>query len=103
LTNIKVANAPDGAQLGETGETYAFNNEGLMISSSRFDEQLRKLGLIDKNQNSILHVTLKEFSPVISSIASQGEKSNFTYMAQAALQGQSLSTLLPYPDCRNYN
>ena len=98
--SIEFSKIFDRAQLGKTGETYAFNNKGLMISSSRFDEQLRKFGLIDENQNSILNVTLNEFSPVISSIASQGEKSNFTHMAQAAPKDQSSFTLLPYPNYR---
>jgi PAS domain S-box-containing protein len=98
--SIEFSKIFDRAQLGKTGETYAFNNKGLMISNSRFDGQLRELRLIDKNQNSILNVTLKEFSPVISSLASQGEKNKFTHMAQAALQGESSSTLLPYADYR---
>ncbi len=32
--------------LGRTGETYAFNQDGLMLTSSRFERQLRELGLI---------------------------------------------------------
>jgi len=34
-------------RFGETGETYGFDSTGLMISRSRFDAQLRQLGLID--------------------------------------------------------
>ena len=35
------------ARSGKSGETYAFDQHGLMISRSRFDEQLKKLGLIE--------------------------------------------------------
>ena len=87
-------------QLGVTGETYAFNNEGLMISNSRFDKELRRRGLIDQSQNSILNITLTESAPVTSSVASQGRINNFTYMAQSALKGQNSSTLISYPDYR---
>ncbi|ABM03785.1 PAS/PAC sensor hybrid histidine kinase [Psychromonas ingrahamii 37] len=87
-------------RLGETGETYAFNRQGVLISSSRFDDQLRNLGLLDKNQSSILNVTLPEFSLETSSIGDQGEKSSLTRMVQSALKGQSSSALLPYIDYR---
>lgn len=33
--------------MGETGETYAFDENGLMLSESRFNEQLRDIGLIE--------------------------------------------------------
>ena len=34
------------ARSGETGETYAFDSTGLMISDSRFDEDLKRIGLL---------------------------------------------------------
>jgi PAS domain S-box-containing protein len=88
------------AQIGKTGETYAFNSRGTMITNSRFDAQLRRLGVLDKSQNSILNVTLQEFLPETAAIDSQSEKINFTHMAQSALKGHSSSTLLSYPDYR---
>ncbi|HEX4348985.1 MAG TPA: cache domain-containing protein, partial [Verrucomicrobiae bacterium] len=49
------------ARSGETGETYAFDESGLMISRSRFDDQLRDLGLIDKtNTTSALNLRLRD-------------------------------------------
>ena len=41
------------ARIGETGETYAFDRQGLLLSSSRFDEQLQSIGLIKKIEESI--------------------------------------------------
>src|SRR5262249_15958455 len=40
------------ARSGKSGETYAFDQRGLMISQSRFDVQLRKLGLIEDRPGS---------------------------------------------------
>lgn len=34
------------ADLGTSGETYAFNQDGVLLTESRFDDQLRKVGLI---------------------------------------------------------
>ncbi len=39
-------------QVGTSGETYAFNSEGLMISNSRFDEELILLGLLPDREHS---------------------------------------------------
>jgi len=48
------------SRLGETGESYAFDRRGVMLTASRFDEELRKLGLMDKQSgsSSILNVRL---------------------------------------------
>jgi plasmid stabilization system protein ParE len=49
------------ARTGDSGETYAFDQTGLLISESRFDEQLRKLGLLDKtNASSALNLRLRD-------------------------------------------
>ncbi|HEY5232620.1 MAG TPA: serine/threonine protein kinase [Verrucomicrobiae bacterium] len=40
-------------KVGNSGETYAFDQTGLMISHSRFDDQLKDLGLLERtNANS---------------------------------------------------
>jgi hypothetical protein len=47
------------ARSGRTGETYAFDQTGLMISHSRFDGQLKRLGLLEStNLSSALNVRL---------------------------------------------
>lgn len=47
------------ARTGESGETYAFDQTGLMISHSRFDQQLKELGLLDPtNATSALNLRL---------------------------------------------
>src|SRR5262249_34060021 len=45
---------------GKTGETYAFNRQGIMLSESRFDDELKKVGLIPDRPDakSILNMEL---------------------------------------------
>ncbi len=50
-------------RLGESGETYVFNREGLMLTESRFDDQLRDLGLILADPNSSSARTLRLHDP----------------------------------------
>ena len=50
------------ARSGETGETYAFNSEGVMLSNTRFPKDLVKIGLLDHESESgaILEVQLRD-------------------------------------------
>ncbi len=49
------------ARSGESGETYAFDQTGLLISRSRFDDQLRQLGLLEQtNASSALNLRLRD-------------------------------------------
>ena len=46
---------------GESGETYAFDQTGLLISHSRFDSQLKQLGLLEAtNASSALNLRLHD-------------------------------------------
>jgi hypothetical protein len=51
------------AHSGETGETFAFDPEGVMISRSRFDDQLKKLGLITNSPEASSALTLHLTDP----------------------------------------
>ncbi len=50
------------ARPAESGETYAFNADGLMLSESRFDDQLRELGLLpdDPEVGSALAIEIRD-------------------------------------------
>lgn len=48
------------SEYGRTGETYAFDAKGLMLSESRFDEQLERAGILEKNQESFLTVEVRD-------------------------------------------
>jgi len=47
-------------RLGETGETYVFNRQGLMISESRFRQQLLAAGLIDNVHNEMFELRIAD-------------------------------------------
>ncbi|MBS0203757.1 MAG: serine/threonine protein kinase [Planctomycetes bacterium] len=49
-------------QIGKTGETYAFDKSGRMVSGSRFDESLILLGLLPDTplSSSILNLSVKD-------------------------------------------
>ncbi len=49
-------------RLGDTGETYAVNRQGLMVSNSRFDEQLVLSGVLPDQEetSSILKVLVRD-------------------------------------------
>ena len=47
-------------RVGSTGETYLINKSGRLITQSRFDDQLRDIGLLDRNTTSLLGVELRD-------------------------------------------
>lgn len=48
--------------LGElqSGETYAFDKRGRMLSPSRFEDQLRSIGLLGKDRESALNIEIRD-------------------------------------------
>ncbi|MGD8644719.1 MAG: PAS domain S-box protein, partial [Chromatiales bacterium] len=51
------------AQLGKAGEsaeTYVFDRDGRMLTGSRFDHQLREIGLLGEQQRSVLNIEVRD-------------------------------------------
>ena len=72
-----------------TGETYAFNRYGELISESRFNDQLRRIGLIAKDQPSAANIAIRD--PGVNLVAGQRSERKrsqqpFTQMVSRALQ-----------------
>jgi eukaryotic-like serine/threonine-protein kinase len=93
------------AESGKTGETYAFDSTGLMLSQSRFDDELKRIGLLvdDPAAQSILNVTLRD--PGVNLAAGERtEKSRsdlpLTRLAAEATGGQSGHDVDGYRDYR---
>ena len=92
-------------RLGESGETYAFNREGLMLSNSRFDNDLILLGILPDRENSrsLLEVLVRDpggdmtkgFRPDI-----RRSEMPLTRMAEAAVAGQAGTDVAGYRDYR---
>ena len=47
-------------RVGETGETYAFDGTGTLLTASRFDQQLSELGIIKNNKSGHFNVYIKD-------------------------------------------
>jgi len=77
-------------RIGESGESYIVNEEGLLVSRSRFKEKLIRLDRIADSESEILAVQLtvpNKNSP---------EKSQLTEMAKSITQFQSSQNLSGY-------
>jgi serine/threonine protein kinase len=81
-------------RIGVSGETYAFDNTGLLVSNSRFDDEMKLLGLLPdrKNSHSLLNLQLRDpggdmtsgFRPKV-----HRDELPLTKMTAAAISGMS--------------
>ncbi|MHC4820474.1 MAG: protein kinase domain-containing protein [Planctomycetota bacterium] len=93
------------AQRGASGETYAFNEEGLMLSGSRFPEDLEKAGLLSPGDSPDGMLAVKIRDPGVSlpsgaKPALPRREQPFTRMARSALNGESSYDVDGYLDYR---
>ena len=51
------------ASMGQTGESYAFDRSGLMLTATRFDRELKTLGLIPPGRENTAILNLKLLDP----------------------------------------
>ncbi len=92
-------------RFGRTGETYAFDINGRMVSNSRFDEELILLGLItdEENARSILNMSLRDPGGNLSEGFRPTKRRHelpLTKMAKAAVSGESGIDVEGYRDYR---
>lgn len=93
----------EDAHLGGSGETYAFDKEGWLITQSRFEEQLRLSGMLGSSEGTMLNVRLtdpggnlvKGYTPLLPRNAQP-----LTLMAQSATQGMYGVNVDGYRDYR---
>ena len=90
-------------RMGPSGETYAFDARGRLISDSRFDQELRDIGLLAPDQRAILNIEIRD--PGVNLVA--GERAQLprseqplTRMAEQAVAGHSGMDLTGYRDYR---
>ncbi len=92
-------------RIGESGETYAFDRHGVMISNSRFDEDLILLGLIKDTDDSrsLLQIQVRDpggnmtegFRPKV-----RRAEQSLTRMAESAVSGENEVDVEGYNDYR---
>ncbi|PJA31705.1 MAG: hybrid sensor histidine kinase/response regulator, partial [Zetaproteobacteria bacterium CG_4_9_14_3_um_filter_53_7] len=80
------------ARLGETGEAYIFDRQGLMLSPSRFRDELVSMGLIEPDQSSVARVYVRDNRV--------NRNSGLNRMAASATLGEQASNVSGYPDYR---
>ncbi|WP_417462723.1 ATP-binding protein [Kordiimonas sp.] len=88
-------------QTGQTGETYAFDKTGTMLSESRALDRLRFLGLLGPNETSTLNILVRDpgFNAFDGSSEVNMAAKPPTLMAASAIKGDKGTSLTPY---RNY-
>jgi hypothetical protein len=93
------------ARSGATGETYAFDRHGLFLSQSRFDEELKQIGLLADQPGSRSILTLELRDPGVNMV--EGERPRLrraeqplTRMAAEAVQGKNGYDAEGYRDYR---
>jgi serine/threonine protein kinase len=92
-------------RIGDSGETYAFNKNGVMISNSRFENDLILLGLLPDQENiqSLLNIQIRDpggdmtqgFRPKV-----RRSELPLTKAAADTLSGNSGSDVIGYNDYR---
>ena len=91
------------SNFNKSGETYAFDKTGRMLTASRFDDDLRRLGLLGSSTASLLNLVVKDpggnllegFKPRLKT-----DQQPFTRMIKSAHQGESGSDIEGYRDYR---
>ena len=93
------------ARSGKSGETYAFDRAGVLLSQSRFEEHLKQIGLLvdQPDSRSILAVEVRD--PGVNMVEGQRPTTRrtdqkLTRMAQDATQGRSGHDVEGYRDYR---
>ena len=93
------------ARAGESGETYAFDANGVLLSASRFDDNLKQIGLLIDNEDSksILNIQIRD--PGVNMVTGQRptlrrSEQPLTRMAASAIKGESLVDVEGYNDYR---
>ncbi|MBU2970750.1 response regulator [Pseudoalteromonas sp. C2R02] len=80
-------------RIGQSGETYAFDNKGTLVSESRFNKNLEELALIAPGQSSILNISIMQNQTT--------NEPSLTRMAESAINGDSGGDMTGYLDYRN--
>jgi len=90
-------------RIGQSGETYAFNKQGKLLSESRFTNQLREIGFIDKNEETILNISITDPGYNLLTANSHDiarDNLPYTLMAASAIKGESGQNTQGYRDYR---
>ncbi|MBA5761652.1 response regulator [Vibrio sp. 404] len=87
--------------IGKSGETYAVDRSGLLLSNVRFEDQLKQIGLIDSQQHSSLNIRVADPGVDLFSEPKKADANwSLTRMAQSISEKTSGRDLVGYNDYR---
>jgi serine/threonine protein kinase len=95
------------ARSGDSGETFAFDAAGTLISESRFDEELKRVGLLTDETNAVSALTLSLRDPggdlTQGFIANTNTTQPLILMVERAIEGEAGVEIEPFRDYRGVN
>jgi hypothetical protein len=93
-------------RLDQTGETYAFDSSGELLSESRFTKELHNTGSLAMDEDSILNIQIRDpGGDILAGYRSKVPRTQqpLTKMAASAVTGKSGVDLEGYRDYRGVN
>jgi serine/threonine protein kinase len=95
------------ARSGDSGETFAFDAAGTLISESRFDDELKRVGLLADETNAVSALTLSLRDPggdlTQGFIANTNTTQPLIAMVERAIEGEPGVEIEPFRDYRGVN
>jgi hypothetical protein len=93
------------ARSGQSGETFAFDDKGLLLSQSRFDEDLKRVGLLADLPDSHSVLTLELRDPGVNMMAGgrpalKRADQPLTRLVESAVSGESGINVTGFRDYR---
>ena len=92
------------ARIGESGESYLFDKNAIMVTRSRFEPALQSINLIDEKQSSVLSIKL--YDPGVNLYENPKairSTQHLTLMASSATSGIKDMNVQGYRDYRGIN
>ncbi len=89
-------------RIGDSGESYAINAAGMLLTNSRFEKDLMKAGLIKADQHSMLNIAVRDpgVNLLEQPLSADLTSLPLTYMADRLTKGESGHNLDGYRDYR---
>ncbi|MCP4596205.1 ATP-binding protein [Neptuniibacter sp.] len=90
-------------RLGSSGETYFYNDKGVLLSESRFQEHLEEIGLLEPGEPDVLNIQIRDPGVNLTlgeKSALSRDKQPFTKVVPVSENIFSGETLKPYRDYR---
>ncbi len=90
-------------RIGDSGETYAFDDKAMLITNSRFEHQLQKIGLVASQESSMLSIRIADpGGNMLQGYVPNMNRSQFplTVMAKSAVKGETDFNVNGYRDYR---